>query len=476
VKSLPLLAFAVLLPVRLISQPLQPVGPLPSRYQLAWQDMEFNIFMHFGPNTFTGAEWGKGTEEEGVFNPVSLDCTQWCRIARSAGAGGIIITAKHHDGFCLWPSKFSSHTVRESGWKNGKGDVLRELAGACETFDLRFGVYVSPWDRNHPAYGTPEYNDVFVNTLTELFAEYGPIFEFWWDGANGEGPGGKRQAYDFRRYENTVREISPQTVVFSDIGPDIRWVGNEDGIAGETNWNLLDTAGFGRGETAPPQDTLNRGNEEGALWIPSECDVSIRPGWFYHASEDSLVKSPRELMRLYLLSVGRGSTLLLNVPPGPDGLIAPADSASLAGFKKLLDEFYRGNIAAGAPAHSADTRDGCSAASLTDDDPATFWAAKDTVAAPSVVVDLGPAKKLNTVVLREHLAMGQRVKGFTVEALTVGGWVGVAAGTTIGHKRILQFPEVSATNVRLTITRSKAAPAISGIGVYDTTDYQAENR
>src|ERR1700750_1774974 len=215
--------------------------PKPTPQQLAWHDMEFYLFMHFGPNTFTDLEWGKGNEKEEIFNPQQLDCNQWCRVAKAAGAKGIIITAKHHDGFCLWPSKFSTHTVRESKWKNGKGDVLKELSKACKEYGLKFGVYISPWDRNHPKYGTPAYNDVFVNMMKEIFSNYGPIWELWWDGANGEGPNGKKQVYDWDRFKKTVRSISPHTVIFSDVGPDIRWVGNERGIAGETNWNYLDT-------------------------------------------------------------------------------------------------------------------------------------------------------------------------------------------------------------------------------------------
>jgi alpha-L-fucosidase len=221
--------------------------------------MEFYLFTHFGQNTFTDKEWGEGTEPEDIFNPTNLDCRQWCRVAKAAGAKGIIITAKHHDGFCLWPSKYSTHTVRESKWKNGKGDVLKELSQACKEYGLKFGVYISPWDRNHPKYGTPEYNDVFVNMMKEIFTNYGPIWELWWDGANGEGPNGKKQVYDWDRFKKTVRQLSPNTVIFSDVGPDIRWWGNEKGIAGETNWNLLDTVGFTPGAGAPPVDTLNRG-------------------------------------------------------------------------------------------------------------------------------------------------------------------------------------------------------------------------
>ncbi len=255
--------------------------------------MEFYLFTHFGPNTFTDLEWGKGSEKEEVFNPTNLDCKQWCRIAKAAGAKGIIITAKHHDGFCLWPSQYSTHTVKESTWRNGKGDVLKELSDACKEYGLKMGVYLSPWDRNHPKYGTAEYNEVFINMMKEVVSRYGPFFEFWWDGANGEGPNGKKQVYEWKKFIATMRKMAPNTALFSDIGPDIRWVGNERGFADTTNWNTLDTAGFSRGAGAPPQDTLNKGNRYGAAWIPAECDVSIRPGWFYHAAEDTAVKTPR---------------------------------------------------------------------------------------------------------------------------------------------------------------------------------------
>ncbi len=304
-------------------------APLPSDQQLAWQNAPFYLFIHFGPNTFTDLEWGKGSEKEEVFNPVAMDCKQWCRIAAAAGAAGIVITAKHHDGFCLWPSAYSNHTVAQSKWRNGQGDVLRELSNACREAGLGFGVYLSPWDRNHPAYGTPGYNDVFVNMMKEVVQNYGPFFEFWWDQAIGEGPNGKKQVYDWHRFEATMRQIAPNTLVFSDIGPDIRWAGNENGTAGITNWNLLDTAGFSRGTGAPPVDTLNQGNVNGRNWIPAECDVSIRPGWFYHAKEDSMVKSPETLFGIYLKSVGRGANLILNVPPDRRayGILPPSSTS-----------------------------------------------------------------------------------------------------------------------------------------------------
>jgi alpha-L-fucosidase len=237
--------------------------PKPTKAQLAWHQLEYYWFIHFGPNTFTDVEWGNGKEKTEVFNPTKLDCNQWCKIAKASGATQIIITAKHHDGFCLWPSKFSTHTVAQSKWRNGKGDVLKELSQACKKYGLKFSVYISPWDRNHPDYGTEKYNDVFVNMMTELFTNYGPINELWWDGANGEGPNGKKQVYDWNRFKATARKLSPNTVIFSDVGPDIRWCGNENGFVGTTNYNYLNIDGFEPGEKAPSTDTLNQGNANG---------------------------------------------------------------------------------------------------------------------------------------------------------------------------------------------------------------------
>ena len=416
--------------------------PLPNRQQLAWHDMEFYWFIHFGPNTFTDKEWGHGDEPEDIFNPTALDCRQWARIAKQSGAKGIIITAKHHDGFCLWPSKYSSHTVRESKWRDGKGDVVGELQKACKEYGLKFGVYLSPWDRNHPKYGTAEYNQVYINTMTELITRYGPFFEFWWDGANGEGPNGKKQVYDFRKFENTVRKLAPNTVVFSDIGPDIRWVGNENGFAGKTNWNYLDTAGFKRGAGAPPTDTLNQGNENGAYWIPAECDVSIRPGWFYHKEEDEKVKTPDQLFDLYLKSVGRGSTLLLNVPPDRRGLINENDSIALIGFKKLRDQNFSKPLGS-----------------------KTFTTSSH-VDNSMYQLKLGKAASVNCIVLKEPIQAGQKIKSFTVLFKKGNEMVKEISGTTIGRKRILSFPSVEADAIVVTIVESKPKPAISDIKAY----------
>ena len=439
--------------------------PKPTPQQMAWHDDEFYLFMHFGPNTFTGKEWGHGNEPEDIFNPQKLDCKQWCRIAKAAGAKGIIITAKHHDGFCLWPSKYSTHTVRESQWKKGKGDVLQELRNACNAYGLKFGVYISPWDRNHPRYGTPAYNEVYINTMKEIFAKYGPIWELWWDGANGEGPDGKKMQYDFRRFEQTVRSISPKTIVFSDIGPDCRWVGNENGIAATTNWNTLDTAGFKRGHGAPPNDTLSQGNMFGSNWIPAECDVSIRPGWFYHAKEDDKVKTPERLFDLYVRSVGRGANMLLNVPPDENGLIHANDSAALMGFKQLRDQLN--NDLARQAVCSVYSKIGWQATTgITDGNASTY--AKLGLSIPGAArVKLAAPALMNMISIQEYLGYGQQCSAFTLLLKDgAGNTVYKTTGTTIGHRRLLVFPEQLVAEITLEINTQKGNTSIRSIEAY----------
>ena len=435
--------------------------PLPTKAQLAWHDMEFYLFMHFGPNTFTDKEWGHGDEPEDVFNPTQLDCKQWCRIAKATGAKGIIITAKHHDGFCLWPSKYSKHTVRESKWKNGKGDVLKELSQACKQYGLKFGVYISPWDRNHPKYGTPEYNDIFVNMMKEIFTNYGPIWELWWDGANGEGPNGKKQVYDWDRFKKTVKTLSPNTVVFSDVGPHIRWVGNENGIAGKTNWNYLDTVGFTPGAGAPSVDVLNSGNINGKTWIPAECDVSIRPGWFWHENENEKVKTPEQLFDLFLKSVGRGANLLLNVPPDRRGKIHPNDSAALVGFQKLLDKNFGKTL----------MKDKDAKVFFDKPDSIVISANKKTVEVKdhlnnSCDIVFDDPRYINAIVLREDMKHGQRVKNFVVQILDEDKKSYYIQGTTIGHQRVLTFPKVRTAFIAIRFLDSFSNPMISGVDAF----------
>ena len=452
----------------LSAQSVQPLPPLPTKAQLDWHEQEFYFFVHFGPNTFTDKEWGHGDEPEDIFNPTNLDCRQWARIAKQSGAKGIIITAKHHDGFCLWPSKYSKHTVRESKWKNGKGDVLKELSQACKEYGLKFGVYISPWDRNHPQYGTPGYNDVFVNMMREIFSNYGPIWELWWDGANGEGPNGKKQVYDWRKFETTVRQLSPRTIVFSDIGPDIRWVGNEKGIAGKTNWNFLDTTGFARGIGAPHTDTLNQGNINGKVWIPAECDVSIRPGWFYHSNEDNKVKTPEQLFDLYLKSVGRGANFLLNIPPDRRGLIHEKDSASLIGFKKLLEENFSTNHLKKADGRLISLNDIVNTSKLTDSSAVTFEQLRD-YKNQVIAFRFQEPVELNCISIRETIQYGQRVKAFEI-ILHNNADTNTIQGTTIGRKRIVSFSTQKVTGVSLRVLDSKAVPVLSEISAYKLED------
>ncbi|MBR0531580.1 MAG: alpha-L-fucosidase, partial [Bacteroidales bacterium] len=420
--------------------PPEPYGAIPSPQQVEWQKMEMNMFTHFGPNTFTGLEWGLGTEAEDIFNPSALDCGQWAKVAKAAGFKGIIITGKHHDGFCLWPNPVSVHTVAQSPWKDGKGDVLKELSEACAAEGVKFGVYVSPWDRNDPHYGTPEYNDVFVKTLESVHdGRYGTVFEQWFDGANGEGPNGKKQVYDWPRFHETVLKYQPQAIMFSDTGPGCRWVGNESGVAGRTNWSTLNIKGFSPGAGAPPRESLNSGDVHGACWHPAETDVSIRPGWFWRESENDKVKSLNQLLSIYYTSVGRNSLLLLNVPPDNRGLIHEADAARLMEFRKALDEIFKDNLADGAKVKATDVRGrGFSAANIMDGNYDSYWATKDGITEASVTFDLAGEKTFNRVLLQEYIPLGQRVYSFTIEAEGPDGqWKEIASETTIGYKRIV---------------------------------------
>ncbi len=420
----------------------RPYGPVPSEAQLRWQEMEYNMFVHFGPNTFTGLEWGQGNEAEDIFHPTALDCRQWAATAKAAGMKGIIITAKHHDGFCLWPNPESLHTVAQSSWRGGQGDVLKDLSEACREYGLKFGVYISPWDRNDPAYGSPAYNEKYIRTLQSVHdGRYGPVFEQWFDGACGEGPNGKRQEYDWPAFHEAVWALSPNAILFSDVGPGCRWMGNERGVAGETNWSRLDVAGFTPGAGAPPRDTLARGNVFGKQWIPGEIDVSIRPGWFWRESENAQVKSVEQLADIWLTSVGRNALLLLNVPPDTRGRIHEIDSTRLMEFRAWREKVLGVNLAAGAGIRKRAR--------------GSIWE-----------MTLPEARTVNYVQLQEEIALGQRISGFRVEAEDAGGWRTIAEGTTIGYKRILPVATVTARKVRVTITASLARPVLKDIALY----------
>ena len=446
-----------------------PYGALPSAAQVQWQQMEYYMFIHFGPNTFTDKEWGHGDEDPKIFNPTQLDARQWARTAKTAGMKAIIITAKHHDGFCLWPSKYSTHTVRESAWKDGKGDVLKELSAACKEYGLKLGVYLSPWDRNHPKYGTPEYNEIFAKTLEEVHTEYGDVFEQWFDGANVEGPNGKKQVYNWELFNSTVYKYHPDAVIFSDIGPGCRWIGNENGFAGETNWSTLNTDGFGVGNDAPKQTVLNQGNANGKYWIPGEADVSIRPGWFYSPSTDDKVKSLSQLSNIYYASVGRNANLLLNVPVDRRGLIHKNDSLRLMEFRKMMDESFKINLALNRKVSASQVRGNnkqFAASNLTDGEFNTYWTTNEDVKKGSFIVDLGKPTEINRVLLQEYIPLGQRVSSFSVEVWDGGKFKEIDRQTTIGYKRILSFPTVKTSKVRVNILDVNACPVISELQLY----------
>ena len=447
-----------------------PLLPTPSARQLAWHERGMYAFVHFNMNTFTDMEWGHGDESPKTFHPTEMDTDQWCRVFKDAGMTGVIITAKHHDGFCLWPSAFTDHDVESSDWREGRGDVLADLSESCREFGLDFGVYLSPWDRNHPLYGSgDDYNRFFVNQLREVLTNYGPVFEVWFDGANGEGPNGKRQVYDFDLFRDVVRELQPDACIFSDAGPDVRWIGNERGIVGETNWNLLKRDEFHPGITGRNRE-LNEGQIDGTHWLPGEADVSIRPGWYYHESQDDEVKNLEQLLDIWYGSIGRGSNLLLNFPVDRRGLVHENDVQAVLELRAAIDSILAEDLARDRPATSEQSRSGgdgpFGAAATVDGDPATYWAAEDGASTGTVEIALAGPSPVDHVEIGEHLPLGQRVKSFSVQCRTVDGWTTVARGTTIGHRRIVRFPAVMANRIRVVIEDARAAPTISNIGVY----------
>jgi len=468
----------VLVPLLLIgcvearTAPPQALSPAPSRPHLAWQRGELTMFLHFGVNTFTDREWGEGTEDPKIFDPTKLDARQWAAAAKAGGFKMAILTAKHHDGFCLWPSKYTEHSVKNSPWKNGKGDVVREFVDAFRAEGIKVGLYLSPWDRQEKTYGdSPKYNDHYVNQLTELLTNYGPISEVWFDGACGEGPNGKKQVYDFPRFFATVRKLQPDALMFSDAGPDIRWIGNEAGTAGDPNWSTVDdkvwvAPGKSADGVRDPIQFLQHGNQGGVVWRPGECDVSIRPGWFWHRKEDEKVRSVDNLMDLYFKSVGRNSLLLLNVPPNSDGLLSEGDVKRLAEFKAKRDEVFKTNLAKATRIVVSNTRAKFTALNALDDNPDTYWATDDGVTRASLEIDLGRPTRFSIAAIQENIALGQRIAGYRIECLYGNTWQTISCGTTIGYKKLDRFPTVEAQRVRLVIEQSLAAPTIASFALY----------
>jgi len=421
--------------------------PVPSPGQLAWQREELALFLHFGVNTFTDREWGDGTEDPAIFDPPALDTRQWARGARAAGFRMLILTAKHHDGFCLWPTATTAHSVASSPWRGGTGDLVREFTDACRAEGLRAGLYCSPWDRNAPSYGdSPRYNDLYAEQLTELLTRYGDIAEVWFDGANGEGPNGRRQAYDWPRVFGLVRRLQPDAVMFSDAGPDVRWCGNERGVAGDPNWSTVDPDAVPYPGASGSRVTamLQHGDPAGAVWRPAEADVSIRPGWFYHPAEDERVRSVDDLVDLYCSSVGRNSKLLLNVPPTRDGLLHPTDVARLAGMRDRLGEIFAEDAVAGR--WVTDTRAGPRTAAVDFD-----------LARPATV---GIAR------LEEDIARGQAVARYTLYGSDHGTWFVLSHGTTIGHAKLDTFAPVPVRRLRLAIEDAAVPPGPVTVRLY----------
>jgi alpha-L-fucosidase len=454
-------------------------GPVPSYRQLGWHELEFYGFIHFTINTFTDKEWGYGDEDPALFNPTDFDAEQIVRTAKDAGMKGLILTAKHHDGFCLWPSKYTEHSVKHSPWKMGRGDVVKEFSLACRKYGLKFGIYLSPWDRNRGDYGTPAYLEYFRHQLRELLSNYGPVFEVFFDGANGGdgfygGAREKRQIdrdvyYDWPTTWKLVRELQPGACLFSDAGPDIRWVGNERGTAGETSWATLNRADFVPGRA--DQNRLNRGDRPGTDWVPAECDVSIRPGWFYHEPEDQKVRTPQNLVDLYYSSVGRGASLLLNLAPDRRGRIHEDDVKSLHEFRRLLDATFRNDLATGARVSASNVRGHSSdrrflPRNVIDHSRDTYWTTDDDVKTAELLLDLGRQVTFNVVRLREYLQLGQRVEGFAVDVWRDGSWIEFAKGTSIGSCRLLRGQPVTTAKVRLRITQAPVCPAISELALF----------
>lgn len=459
--------------------PPDPILPIPEPKQVEWQQMETYAFIHFGLNTFNDREWGYGDTDPKVFNPTNLDCEQWAQTLVKAGMKGVILTAKHHDGFCLWPFEGTDYSVKNSPWKNGKGNVVKELSEACKKYGLKFAVYLSPWDRHQANYGTPEYLPYFYAQLHDLLTNYGPVFEVWFDGANG-GDGwyggakdirtiDRKNYYNYPRIYEMLDSIQPQAIIFSDGGPGCRWVGNEKGFAGATNWSFLR-----KGEVHPGYDKsyeLQYGHPDGNQWVPAECDVSIRPGWFYHPEEDDRVKSPDQLVDLYYRSVGHNATLLLNFPVDRRGLIHPVDSANAVRFHEMIQQQLKTNLVAGMTPKVSNERGGDFVASaLTDDNFDTYWATEDGVTTADIEFSFDTPTRMNRMMLQEYIPLGQRVKAFVVEYLDKDTWLPVKLNeetTTIGYKRLLRFETVETKGIRIRITDARGPLCLSNVGVYD---------
>ena len=458
---------------------------VPSKSIIDYQALEVVGFVHFNMNTFTDKEWGYGDEAETTFNPAKLDVEQWVKSAKAGGLKELILTAKHHDGFCLWPTKYGEHSIKNSPYKNGKGDIVKEFTDACRKYGIKAGLYLSPWDRNHARYGFPEYITYYKNQLHELLTQYGEITEIWFDGANGGDGyyGGAREKrtidsktyYPWDEIRSIVRKLQPNAKIFSDAGPDIHWIGNENGIAGETFWSTFNTSkvtigGSGLGTY------LNKGDPEGNSWVVGQCDVSIRPGWFFHATENDAVKTPAQLVDLYYKSVGRNAIFLLNIPPNRDGLFESNDVASLKEFKSILDETFAINLAANAMIKVSNIRMKAAdfaGKNIIDNNSQTFWAVDDDQTSAFFEVTLPAVQTFDRLLLQEPIRYGQRISKFEVQAWVGQQWKTISGGSTIGYKRLLRFDVVKSNKIKVLISEFNHAPAISNFAVYRASPKEA---
>lgn len=473
-----------------IEEDIRLIKAVPSERQLTYEKMEFFCFIHFTVNTFTGSEWGDGKEDVSIFNPTELDARLWVKTAKDAGMKGLILTCKHHDGFCLWPSKYTEHSVKNSPYKNGKGDIVREVSEACKEFGLKFGIYLSPWDRNNSSYGKgKEYDDYYVNQLTELLTEYGELYTIWLDGACGEGANGKIQKYDWNRYYKVMRELQPNAVI-SISGPDVRWCGNEAGEVRESEWSVVakdmtdpsitaelsqheDNEEFRDRPLDETQSDLGSRerlkNEKELVWYPAETDVSIRPGWFYHEEEDDKVRSFENLKDIYLKSVGGNTTLLLNIPPMKNGKIHEKDMAILKRLGEFINDTFKNNLLKNALITTVPEHD-CRVNSpdmMRTDDYNTYFMNKEGENKLLIEIKFDECKKLKYLVLKEAITFSQRVEKFNVYFNDESGnKIKIFEGTTIGYKRIIDLKGTKTDNLTIEIEDSRVAPVMSFVGVY----------
>ncbi len=462
---------------------------VPSKIQYEWQKLEFTAFIHFGINTFYDVEWGSKDFDISKFNPTQLDASQWVSVLKEAGVKLILLTTKHHDGFCLWPTKLTAHNISNTPFKNGKGDIVRDLSIACKNAGIKFGVYLSPWDMHEPLYGTDEYNKFFVAQLTELLTNYGEIAEVWFDGACGEGSNGKKQVYDWQSYYKTIRRLQPNAVI-AIMGPDVRWVGTESGYGRKTEWSVLPGASKNQSDIAKksqqqkldaafiPQNLMNEdlgGREKifaasSLVWYPAEIDVSIRNGWFYHSKDDSNVKSPEKLVDIYYNSVGLNGVLLLNVPPDKQGLIHENDIHALRGMRKLLDETFETNLAKDATVLTCNSKQDPIIKNILDEDLETYWKADENSSQASIEIVFDREQNFNCALIQENILIGQRIEKFNLDYWNGQTWVTFAEGTTVGFKRLFQFPTVTTAKVRIVIKESRLNPTLSTFGLYLSPD------